>query len=90
MERDFLFIFLVSIQKSIYSFRYRPLSPDDFNNYFAQIGKATSGKLQNNSDTSFTWKGPASIYKFRFNEIHNQDVSLLLKMIPNRSYVDAL
>ena len=65
------------------------ISANDFNHHFANIGKKMNSKFQNNDD-NFLWKGPKSIYSFRFKNMSKADIETYLGSLPNKSNNDIL
>ena len=65
------------------------ISANDFNHHFANIVKKMNSKFQNYDD-NFLWKGPKSIYSFRFKNMSMADVETYLGSLPNKSNNDIL
>ena len=65
------------------------ISANDFNHHFANIGKKMNSKFQNYDD-NFLWKGPKSIYSFRFKNMSKEDIETYLGSLPNKSNNDIL
>ena len=64
------------------------ISANDFNHHFANVGKKYS-KFQNYND-NVLWKGPKSIYSFRFKNMSKEDIETYLGSLPNKSNNDIL
>ena len=65
------------------------ISANDFNHHFANIGKKMNSTFQNYDD-NFLWKGPKSIYSFRFKNMSKEDIETYLGSLPNKSNNDIL
>ena len=65
------------------------ISANDFNHHFVNIGKKMNSKFQNYDD-NFLWKGPKSIYSFRFKNMSKEDIETYLGSLPNKSNNDIL
>ena len=64
----------------------KDLTADDLNNYFSSIGHRVSSSIDSTND--IPWKGPESVYNFKFIEITNEFVFNFLKELPKNSIVD--
>ena len=65
------------------------ISANDFNHHFSNIGKKMNSKFHN-CDDNFLWKGPKSIYSFRFKNMSKEDIETYLGSLPNKSNNDIL
>ena len=65
------------------------ISANYFNHHFANIGKKMNSKFQNFND-NFLWKGPKTIYSFRFKNMSKEDIETYLGSLPNKSNNDIL
>ena len=63
------------------------LSPDEFNDFFVQVGQKISDSF---NQESLNWKNPDCLYKFKFLEILKDDVLKLLKCLPCSNNLDIL
>ena len=66
---------------------HNDLTPDEFNDYFAQVGKKISDSFQHEP---LKWRNPPCLHKFKFSEILGDDVLKLLNNLPSHSNLDIL
>ena len=65
------------------------ISMDRFNSHFVNITKNLDSNLKNKPD-KFLWKGPKSLYVFKFHHISFQDIQFYLNSMTNKHGNDIL
>ena len=63
------------------------LSSDEFNHFFTNIGSEINKTFTSNE---LYWRGPESIYSFKFNSISEDDLLQLLQKLPSKSNNDVI
>ena len=65
------------------------LSSDVFNEFYSTLGHNVTKDLANNS-SDLLWKGPESVYKFKFCKVTENIICKLLRSMSNTSSLDIL
>ena len=63
------------------------LSPDTFNDFFANVGAQLAEKFQNDTPC---WTMPECIYQFKFSDVQHEFVHKLLLSLPLKTNLDVL
>ena len=64
------------------------LTESDFNEFYASLGQNVTKNLPHVSDV--LWKGPESVYDFKFNHVSEDNVAKLFRKLPLNSSLDVL
>ena len=64
-------------------------SANQYNKHFCSVGENIANSFKSNKQ-SYPWKGPNSVYKFKFSTITKEVVALAINNMPNKSSLDIL